>query len=430
MDTQTIDQEFEKLQAEFQDVANAVRELATKLRSAQTAGDANAGEWLGDLEAIAKEVDDEQTQSKVILLALHSFITEAAQAAPAQSAADEKPALFAAGQDPFPEGQSASQQQGSQRRHGLFGGMMGGWHDGRRRFRPGDGDGNGDAARSRPDRQHLPLAVSKRLAQIALLTAAVGALAAGPGAAGSSTAFPGLPSIYVTYNDDCTFSLSADGGFTMTSSSPPGPTLPPGVYQILILMGNPPVGYTCGTPIFSLVGPGVDSVTEFPGQATLVNQILPALQPSSIYVAEDASNPTGTRLYFSTSASGSSSSLVGPAPGTQTSSGVGAVEPDLVGSGIVPFRGDLIAKVEPAGAVTLTDGGRKVSSLTAGRYDLTVVDAASRAGFSLRKAGAARAIVVTANAFVGKKTRQVTLSAGNWTYFSTSARTASFAVVG
>ena len=126
MDAQTIDQEFEKLQVEFQDVANAVRELATKMRSAQTAGDANAGEWLGDLETIAKEVDDEQTQSKVVLLALHSFITEAAKAAAAQPAADEKPELFAPGQDPFPEGQPAPQQQSSQRRHGLFGGMMGG----------------------------------------------------------------------------------------------------------------------------------------------------------------------------------------------------------------------------------------------------------------------------------------------------------------
>ena len=270
----------------------------------------------------------------------------------------------------------------------------------------------------------------RRLAQIALLAAALGALGAVPGAVGSQTAFPGIPSIYVTYNDNCTFSMSADGGFTMSSSSPPGPTLPPGVFQILVLMPNPPAGYTCVTPSFSIVGPGVDSVTQFPGQATLVNQILPALQPSSTYVAEDASNPGGTRLYFSTSATGSSSSLVGPAPGTQTTSGSGAVEPDLVGSAIVPYRGDLIAKVGAAGAPTLTDRGRRVSSLVAGRYDVTVDDTTSRAGFSLRKVGAARAIVVTASGFVGKKTRQVTLSAGGWTYFSTSARPASFVVVG
>ena len=127
MDAQTIDQEFEKLQAEFQDVAQAVKELATKLQSAQSAGDANAGEWLGDLEAIAKEVDDEQTQAKVLLLSLHGFITEAAQAPSASGSAEgDKPDLFAPGQDPFPEGESAPPQQTSQRRHGLFGGMMGG----------------------------------------------------------------------------------------------------------------------------------------------------------------------------------------------------------------------------------------------------------------------------------------------------------------
>ena len=71
-----------------------------------------------------------------------------------------------------------------------------------------------------------------------------------------------------------------------------------------------------------------------------------------------------------------------------------------------------------------------MSSLAAGRYDVSVDDTTSRAGFSLRKAGAARVNVVTASGFVGKKTRQVTLSAGEWTYFSTSARPASFVVVG
>lgn len=163
--------------------------------------------------------------------------------------------------------------------------------------------------------------MSRRLARIALLAAALGALGAVPEAVGSQTAFPGVPSIYVTYNDNCTFSMSADGGFTMTSSSPPGPTLPPGVFQILVLMPNPPAGYTCGTPNFSIVGPGVDSGTQFPGQATLVNQILPALQPSSTYVAEDASNPGGTRLYFSTSATVRAARSSGRLPAPRTPRG-------------------------------------------------------------------------------------------------------------
>jgi hypothetical protein len=125
MDAQTIDQEFEKLQTEFQEVAQAVKDLATKMQAAQAAGDQNAAGWLGDLEAIAKEVDDEQTQAKVLLLALHSFITDAAQSA-APASEGEKPPLFAPGQDPFPDEDPQRQLQQQQRPHGLFGGMMGG----------------------------------------------------------------------------------------------------------------------------------------------------------------------------------------------------------------------------------------------------------------------------------------------------------------
>jgi hypothetical protein len=127
MDAQTIDQEFEKLQSEFQEVAGAVKSLATKLQAAQKAGDANAGEWLGDLENIAKEIDDEQSQTKTLLLAVHGFITDAAKAQPAQPApSDEKP-LFAPGQDPFADSQPQAQpQQAAQPHLGLFGGLFGG----------------------------------------------------------------------------------------------------------------------------------------------------------------------------------------------------------------------------------------------------------------------------------------------------------------
>jgi hypothetical protein len=124
MDAQTIDQEFEKLQGEFQEVAGAVQALATKLQAAQKAGDAGAAEWLSDLEKIAKEIDDEQGQTKSLLLAIHGFITDAAKAQPPASEGDEKP-LFAPGQDPF-AGEAQSQPQQAPQHHGLFGGMFGG----------------------------------------------------------------------------------------------------------------------------------------------------------------------------------------------------------------------------------------------------------------------------------------------------------------
>jgi len=125
MDTTTIDHEFEQLQAEFQDVAKAVESLAAKMQAAEKAGDTNATEWLGDLKQVAHDIDDEQTQVKALLLAVHGFIGGVAQTqqASAAGAAEEKPPLFAPGHEP--EESEAAQQPGPQP-HGMLGGMMGG----------------------------------------------------------------------------------------------------------------------------------------------------------------------------------------------------------------------------------------------------------------------------------------------------------------
>lgn len=115
MDTQTIDQEFEKLQAEFQDVAKTVQGLAAKLQAAEKAGDANATEWLADLKQVAQDIDDEQTQVKALLLAVHGFIDGMAQT-------EEKTPLYAPGREPE-SGDDAQQQP---QHHGMLGGMLGG----------------------------------------------------------------------------------------------------------------------------------------------------------------------------------------------------------------------------------------------------------------------------------------------------------------
>ncbi|HEY3920862.1 MAG TPA: hypothetical protein VGL76_01995 [Gaiellaceae bacterium] len=125
MDTQTIDQEYEKLQAEFQDVATTVKALADKLQTASKAGDANATAWLEDLELIAKDIDEEQTQAKVLLLAIHRFISSAAQSQSGDVESADKQPLYAPGHEP----QQAPQQQPQTyvRQGGMFGGgMMGG----------------------------------------------------------------------------------------------------------------------------------------------------------------------------------------------------------------------------------------------------------------------------------------------------------------
>jgi len=125
MDTQTIDQEYEKLQAEFQDVATTVKGLADKLQAASAAGDANAKAWLEDLELIAKDIDEEQTQAKVLLLVIHRFIAGAAQSQSDDVESADKQPLYAPGHEP----QQTPQQPQTVyvRQGGLFGGgMMGG----------------------------------------------------------------------------------------------------------------------------------------------------------------------------------------------------------------------------------------------------------------------------------------------------------------
>jgi hypothetical protein len=124
MDAQTIDQEYAKLQTEFQDVAKSVQDLATKMQAAGQAGDANATAWLVDLKTVAQDISDEQTQAKVLLLAIHSFIRNLASAPAAPDPGDDKPPLYAPGHEPAEQPQP--QQQVVYRRGGLFGGGMGG----------------------------------------------------------------------------------------------------------------------------------------------------------------------------------------------------------------------------------------------------------------------------------------------------------------
>lgn len=126
MDATVIDQEFAQLQVEFQDVAKTVQSLAEKMQAAEKAGDANATEWLGDLKQVAQDVDDEQAQVKALLLAIHAFVGGVAQTKQGSPApAEEKPPLFAPGQEPEGMNEGGAQQPGPQH-HGMLGGMMGG----------------------------------------------------------------------------------------------------------------------------------------------------------------------------------------------------------------------------------------------------------------------------------------------------------------
>ena len=82
MDTTTIDQAYNQLQTEFQDVAQTVQGLAAKLQQAADAGDQNAREWLLDLKQVALDIKDEQMQCNNLLTAIHGFVANVNQQAP------------------------------------------------------------------------------------------------------------------------------------------------------------------------------------------------------------------------------------------------------------------------------------------------------------------------------------------------------------
>jgi hypothetical protein len=241
---------------------------------------------------------------------------------------------------------------------------------------------------------------------------ALGLLLAAALASSARATVPGIPSIYVTYSPSCTFTMTVDGGTAVTATSPPGPTLPPGQYQIQVLMENPAAGYSCGTPVFTLTGPGVSSTTTFPQESILDNHLLPALRPSSTYLAEDENAPAATRVYFTTAPTGSSSSLLSPAAGSPSAKG-GSAQTDIVGSNVVPYRGRLAATIEGGGHASLKLAGRGVASLRAGRYEIAIADGSSTAGFWLERPGGKR-VSLTGVRFRGHETRSLTLTAGRW----------------
>ena len=145
MDTQTIDQEFEKLQTEFQDVAKTVQGLAEKMQAAEKAGDANATEWLGDLKQVAQDIDDEQTQAQGAPARDPRLHQQRRPGAAPAAGPTEKPPLFAPGQEPAARttGPAAGAPTARITAHvrrddgggmmggGMFGGgMMGGYYGG------------------------------------------------------------------------------------------------------------------------------------------------------------------------------------------------------------------------------------------------------------------------------------------------------------
>jgi plastocyanin len=89
---------------------------------------------------------------------------------------------------------------------------------------------------------------------------------------------------------------------------------------------------------------------------------------------------------------------------------LGLAAPSLASAAATPLAGT----VGPGFTITLAKGGKKVSSLKAGSYAITVNDKASIHDFHLLGPGVNK--VITTVPAVGKKTVTVTLKKGTYTY--------------
>jgi hypothetical protein len=112
MDTSSIDQAYQQLQTDFQEVAGSVQTLAQKLQAAAAAGDDNAKEWLLDLKQVALDIKDEQIQANALLQAIHGFVDNSHQQF--QQQVQQMPQPMQTG------------MFGGGRGGGLFGGLLGG----------------------------------------------------------------------------------------------------------------------------------------------------------------------------------------------------------------------------------------------------------------------------------------------------------------
>jgi len=84
----------------------------------------------------------------------------------------------------------------------------------------------------------------------------------------------------------------------------------------------------------------------------------------------------------------------------------------------VTFQGSLSATVSPAGKLTVTFRGRSVTTLKAGRYTVTVTDRSAKSGFALQEIRQP-AIAITGAGFVGKRSRSIDLTSGQWFFYPT-----------
>ena len=120
-----------------------------------------------------------------------------------------------------------------------------------------------------------------------------------------------------------------------------------------------------------LAGPGVNLVTNMSYGEEPSESWVETFLPSSTYTYRDDNRPGAVYTFQTTSTALVGTQGSGQAPLTSTtpqaSSKTGkANSTDVVGSGVATVRGTLLGTVSAAGKLSLTSGGKTVSTLKAG----------------------------------------------------------------
>jgi hypothetical protein len=272
------------------------------------------------------------------------------------------------------------------------------------------------------------MAVRVRRLSILIAVLALGATFASPGFSGSRDNDPpaAMPTLYVQYTMNCTFSIVDD--FNRHVSS-----IAPGTYQIevstpimfkLVRPGGvgvddiAPNDFTgCkGWVQFQLTGPGVNlfSTLDSGCDAFL---LLPAqtFKAGSTYTFQDLNQPAITRTTLSVDNTGSPQAPP-TNPYTKTS-GKGDKSVDPIGSARLPTIGTINATIAKNGALSMTTKGKSVLSLRTGKYKFVVTDLTTKGGFVVEPVEG-HPKNLSGDKFTGKLSKGIVLKPGRWMYHS------------
>jgi hypothetical protein len=244
-------------------------------------------------------------------------------------------------------------------------------------------------------------------------------------AAPSGASRAALPTLYVNYTINCTFTITDDTGKTVTS-------IAPGTWQVAVstpgsfggvdLTGKNDMTACKGSINFQLTGPGVSLATTLNDGDGSYDMLSGTFAPSSTYTAVDLNQPSVARATFSTLASGSASGSAGGSSGSSGSGSSGSSGSGSAGAGAssggTATVGTLSGTVGATGALKLTYKGKTVTTLKPGSYTLTVIDTSTHNGFILHGKSST---TVSSIPFVGKKTIVVNLKTGQW-YFTATVK--------